>query len=47
MTPATVHYGQAEALHAARQRVLDAAYAANPERFVRQPPKPPAATHPA
>jgi putative transposase len=42
MTPATVHHGRAEAVHADRARVLDAAYAATPERFVRQPPKPPA-----
>src|SRR3954447_5104582 len=42
MTPATVHHGRAEAVHAERARVLDAAYAATPERFVRQPPKPPA-----
>jgi putative transposase len=42
MTPAAVHYGQAPALHAERQRVLDAAYAATPERFVRRPPTPPA-----
>jgi putative transposase len=42
MTPATVHHGRAEALHARRARALDAAYAAAPERFVRQPPKPPA-----
>jgi len=42
MTPATVHYGRAEAVHADRARVLDAAYAANPERFVRHPPRPPA-----
>ena len=42
MTPATVHHGQAKALHAERQRVLDAAYARTPERFVRQPPQPPA-----
>jgi putative transposase len=41
MTPATVHYGRAEALHAERARVLDAAYAANPERFVHRPPTPP------
>ena len=31
----------ARQLHAARQRVLDAAYAATPERFVRRPPTPP------
>jgi putative transposase len=41
MTPAAVHYGQAQALHTERQRVLDAAYAATPERFVRRPPTPP------
>ena len=42
MTPAAVHYGQARQLRAARARVLDAAYARNPERFVRQAPIPPA-----
>jgi putative transposase len=42
MTPAAVHHGRSEALHTHRARVLDAAYAATPERFVRQPPKPPA-----
>jgi putative transposase len=42
MTPATVHHGRAEALHADRARVLDAAYTATPERFVRHPPQPPA-----
>jgi putative transposase len=41
MTPAAVHYGQAPALHAERQRVLDAAFAARPERFVRGAPTPP------
>jgi putative transposase len=41
MTPAAVHHGQAPALHAARERVLDAAYARNPERFVRNAPVPP------
>ncbi len=41
MTPAAVHYGHADQLHAARARVLDAAYARNPERFVRKPPTPP------
>ena len=41
MTPAAVHHGHAPALHAERQRVLDAAYAATPERFVRKPPAPP------
>jgi putative transposase len=42
MTPAAVHYGQAKELHAARARVLKAAYARNPDRFVRRPPVPPA-----
>jgi putative transposase len=42
MTPASVHHGHAEALHADRARVLQAAYAATPERFVRRPPTPPA-----
>lgn len=41
MTPATVHYGRADAVHAERTRVLEAAYAANPERFVRRTPSPP------
>ncbi len=42
MTPAAVHYGRAQELHADRQRVLSAAYAQTPERFVRRPPRPPA-----
>jgi putative transposase len=42
MTPATVHHGHAHETHAARSHVLDAAYAATPERFVRRPPRPPA-----
>jgi len=42
MTPADVHHGRAEAVHADRVRVLDGAYAATPERFVRHPPRPPA-----
>lgn len=42
MTPAAVHYGRAGALHAERARVLAAAFAANPERFVRGLPAPPA-----
>ena len=42
MTPAAVHYDRAEAIHADRARVLAAAYAATPERFVRRPPRPPA-----
>lgn len=42
MTPATLHHGQAEQLHAQRAEVLTDAYARNPERFVRKPPAPPA-----
>jgi putative transposase len=42
MTPTAVHHGQAKTLHAERARVLDAAYARTPERFVRRPPRPPA-----
>lgn len=41
LTPATVHYGQAEEALAARRQVLQAAYTAHPERFVRKPPEPP------
>ena len=41
MTPAAVHDGTASELHAQRARVLEAAYAATPERFVRRPPTPP------
>jgi len=41
MTPAAVHLGHAIELHAARARVLDAAYERHPERFVRKPPVPP------
>jgi putative transposase len=41
MTPTAVHHGHAPARHAERARVLDAAYARNPERFVRKPPVPP------
>lgn len=41
-TPADVHYGRAELVHAQRGDVLTAAYAAHPERFVRRPPTPPA-----
>jgi putative transposase len=42
MIPAVVHYGQAHQVRAERQRVLAAAYAAHPERFVRGLPVPPA-----
>lgn len=40
MTPTAVHHGHAERLHADRARVLGAAYAAHPERFVRRAPVP-------
>ncbi len=42
MTPAAVHDGRAQQLHAERARVLAQAYARTPERFVRRPPRPPA-----
>ncbi|MGA2631675.1 MAG: IS3 family transposase [Terriglobia bacterium] len=40
MTPAMVHYGQAPFIREKRQTVLDAAYLAHPDRFVRRPPTP-------
>jgi putative transposase len=40
-SPADVHYGRAHAVREARGRILDAAHAAHPERFVRKPPEPP------
>ena len=45
--PADVHYGRAELVRAQRADVLAAAYAARPERFVRQPPTPPQLPGPA
>jgi len=41
MTPATVHFGQAQIVREQRQQVLHAAYDAHPERFVRGLPTPP------
>lgn len=41
MTPALVHYGVADEAQVRRQQVLQAAYASNPERFVRGMPSPP------
>lgn len=38
LTPETVHFGNAPQVIAARQEVLQAAYEAHPERFVRKPP---------
>lgn len=46
LTPADVHYGRAAAVLATRQAVLQRAYAAHPERFVKgvpAPAQPPAA----
>jgi putative transposase len=41
LTPADVHYGRAQEVLAARQRVLEAAYESHPERFVHGLPEPP------
>jgi putative transposase len=41
MTPAMVHYGQAESVQEQRQEVLDRAYLDHPERFVGGRPTPP------
>ena len=41
LTPETVHYGLAEGVIEGRQKALDRAYAAHPERFVKKPPAPP------
>jgi len=41
MTPVVVHHGLADAVYAHRQQVLQAAYEAHPERFVRGIPTPP------
>jgi putative transposase len=46
LTPAAVHYGRAQAVLTSRQSVLQRAYDAHPERFVKGapvPPEPPAA----
>lgn len=42
LTPAMVHHGHAATVCGQRRAVLAAAYAAHPERFVRQAPTPPA-----
>ena len=47
MTPASVHEGRAETVHAARQVVLDQAFQAHPERFPKGRPKPHALPGPA
>jgi len=41
LTPEMVHRGRAPEIREQRARVLDAAYAAHPERFVRKRPEPP------
>ena len=41
LTPAEVHYGQAEQIISNRQRVLDQAFEEHPERFVKGPPQHP------
>jgi putative transposase len=46
-TPADVHFGRAPLIQLERARVLGAAYAAHPERFVRQLPIPPPLPGPA
>jgi len=40
LTPESVHYGLAEGIMAERQAVLDRAFAAHPERFVKGRPRP-------
>jgi putative transposase len=40
LTPASVHYGRTGPILAQRERTLEAAYAAHPERFVHGLPKP-------
>ena len=46
-TPASVHFGTAAAMRAERALVLEAAYAAHPERFVNGAPVPPPLPGPA
>jgi putative transposase len=41
MTPDQVHYGQADAIYAARRETLDQAFQDNPQRFVNKAPLPP------
>lgn len=47
LPPEVVHYGQAQDAYDARSQVLATAYAAHPERFVRQAPRPPELPTPA
>ena len=46
-TPTTVHHGHVAHIQQQRATVLQAAYTIHPERFVRQPPVPPALPRPA
>jgi putative transposase len=46
-TPAAVHFGRAESIQFERAHVLETAYVAHPERFVRHPPVPPPLPGPA
>lgn len=46
-TPADIHFGRAPLVQLDRARVLEAAYAAHPERFVRRLPLPPPLPGPA
>jgi putative transposase len=41
LTPGSLHHGQAESIREQRQKTLDAAFLAHPERFVRKLPAPP------
>jgi putative transposase len=41
MTPNQAHNGQADELHETRQKTLDQAFSANPNRFVNKSPQPP------
>lgn len=41
MTPAALHYGEANALHVARARILTEAYQLHPQRFRNGAPQPP------
>jgi putative transposase len=40
MTPHSIHYGTAQAIHATRQATLDKAFAAHPNRFKGKQPQP-------
>ncbi len=46
-TPGTVHFSHTDSIQVERKRVLRAAYAAHPERFVRHAPVPPPLPGPA